>query len=81
LTLRLGANMTAGHIALVAIFGIPMILYTSGYSPGVSLSVGVVSVILNTAIYFLEIIVSLVQAYVFSLLSAVFIGMAIHAHH
>ena len=83
LLLRLGANMTAGHIALVAIFGIPMILYAggAGYSPGMSFSVAILSVILNTAIYFLEIIVSLVQAYVFSLLSAVFIGMAIHAHH
>lgn len=83
LTLRLGANMTAGHIALVAIFGIPMILYDAGagYSLGVSYAVVVVSVLLNTAIYFLEIIVCLVQAYVFSLLSAVFIGMAIHAHH
>jgi F-type H+-transporting ATPase subunit a len=29
----------------------------------------------------LELIVILVQAYVFTLLSAVFIGMAIHAHH
>tara|TARA_B100000959_G_C14953223_1_gene612694 strand:+ start:231 stop:1169 length:939 start_codon:yes stop_codon:yes gene_type:complete len=83
LMLRLGANMTAGHIGLVAIFGIPMILYSggAGYSQGISFSVGVISVILNTAIYFLEIIVCLVQAYVFSLLSAVFIGMAIHAHH
>ena len=75
--------MTAGHIGLVAIFGIPMILFANGagYSQNISLSVGVVSVLLNTAIYFLEIIVCLVQAYVFSLLSAVFIGMAIHAHH
>ena len=83
LMLRLGANMTAGHIGLVAIFGIPMILFANGagYSQNISLSVGVVSVLLNTAIYFLEIIVCLVQAYVFSLLSAVFIGMAIHAHH
>jgi len=81
LTLRLGANMTAGHIGMVAIFGIPMIIYQSVNSVGVGLSVGVVSVILNTAIYFLEFIVCLVQAYVFSLLSAVFIGMAIHAEH
>ena len=81
LILRLGANMTAGHIGMVAIFGIPMIIYQSGASIGVGLSVGVVSVILNTAIYFLEFIVCLVQAYVFSLLSAVFIGMAIHADH
>ena len=81
LTLRLGANMTAGHIGMVAIFGIPMIIYQSVNSIGVGLGVGVVSVILNTAIYFLEFIVCLVQAYVFSLLSAVFIGMAIHAEH
>jgi len=81
LTLRLGANMTAGHIGMVAIFGIPMIIYQSMNSIGIGLSVGVVSVILNTAIYFLEFIVCLVQAYVFSLLSAVFIGMAIHADH
>jgi len=81
LTLRLGANMTAGHIGLVAIFGIPMIIFQSTQSVGIGFSVAVVSVVLNTAIYFLEIIVCLVQAYVFSLLSAVFIGMAIHAEH
>ena len=39
------------------------------------------SVPLATAISGLEIIVVMVQAYVFTLLSAVFIGMAIHAHH
>ena len=72
--------MTAGHIGLLAIFGIPMIL-SQTYSPGVAFSVAIISVVLNIAIYFLEIIVCLVQAYVFSLLSAVFIGMAIHADH
>ena len=73
LTLRLGANMTAGHIGIVAIFGLPILLHQLG--------VGIVSVILNTGIFFLEIIVSLVQAYVFTLLSSVFIGMAIHSEH
>jgi len=43
--------------------------------------VGIASILLNTGIYFLEMIVSFVQAYVFTLLSAVFIGMAIHAEH
>ena len=81
LTLRLGANMTAGHIGLVAIFGIPMILFQSYESALVGFSAGIISVILNIAIYFLEILVCLVQAYVFSLLSAVFIGMAIHVQH
>ena len=49
------------------------------YSTG--LFAGFVAVLLNTGIYGLELIVSLVQAYVFTLLSCVFIGMAIHADH
>ena len=72
--------MTAGHIGMVAIFGLPILI---GKSMGteIGFSVGFISVILNTAIYFLEMIVCLVQAYVFALLSSVFIGMAIHAEH
>ena len=90
LIMRLGANMTAGHIGMVAIFALPIILGNGvnvylGAAETLSYSVGffagVIAVLLNTAIYGLEIIVSLVQAYVFTLLSCVFIGMAIHADH
>jgi len=73
LTMRLGGNMTAGHIGMLAIFALPIILSAA--------SIGIISILLNTGIYFLEMIVSFVQAYVFTLLSAVFIGMAIHAEH
>lgn len=73
LTMRLGANMTAGHIGMLAIFALPILLNM--------IFLGAVSVALNVGLYFLEFIVSLVQAYVFTLLSAVFIGMAIHADH
>ena len=73
LTMRLGANMTAGHIGMLAIFALPIILSSA--------PVGIASILLNTGIYFLEMIVSFVQAYVFTLLSAVFIGMAIHVEH
>ncbi len=73
LTMRLAANMTAGHIAMLAIFA-PIFLLHNAY-------IGIGSVALNVGINFLEIIVSLVQAYVFALLSAVFIGMAIHPQH
>jgi hypothetical protein len=48
----------------------------AGYGVGLA-----VSVPLAVGISMLEMIVVLVQAYVFTLLSAVFIGMAIHAHH
>tara|TARA_Y100000590_G_scaffold407873_3_gene498538 strand:+ start:3389 stop:4297 length:909 start_codon:yes stop_codon:yes gene_type:complete len=91
LIMRLGANMTAGHIGMVAIFALPIILgggvNVAQNVEGASLSyltgffAGFIAVLLNTAIYGLEIIVSLVQAYVFTLLSCVFIGMAIHADH
>ena len=90
LIMRLGANMTAGHIGMVAIFALPIILGNGanvalGYSENlyypVGFFAGFIAVLLNTAIYGLEIIVCLVQAYVFTLLSAVFIGMAIHADH
>ena len=80
LLLRLGANMTAGHIGMIAIFGLPYLVHLS-MGDGIGFGVGFVSVMLTTALYFLEMIVCMVQAYVFALLSSVFIGMAIHAEH
>ena len=81
LTARLAANMTGGHIALLAIMSIVfMAAGALGAAAGVGVGLGF-AVPLNVGILGLEIIVVLVQAYVFTLLSAVFIGMAIHAHH
>jgi len=82
LTMRLAANMTGGHIAILALMSL-VFLFTEMFGQAIA-GVGVglaVSVPLATAISGLEIIVVLVQAYVFTLLSAVFIGMAIHVHH
>jgi F-type H+-transporting ATPase subunit a len=82
LTMRLAANMTGGHIALLAILSFVFIFADLASSAVVGTTTGVVfAVPLAAAISGLEIIVVLVQAYVFTLLSAVFIGMAIHAHH
>jgi F-type H+-transporting ATPase subunit a len=82
LTMRLAANMTGGHIAILAILSF-VFLFTEMFSSAFAgIGVGVaVSVPLAVGISALEIIVVLVQAYVFTLLSAVFIGMAIHVHH
>ena len=78
---RLAANMTGGHIALLAITSIAFIFASSlGAAAGVGVGL-VFSVPLNVGILGLEVIVVLVQAFVFTLLTAVFIGMAIHAHH
>lgn len=81
LTMRLAANMTGGHIAILAIMSF-VFIFGELLGPIGGAGVGLFfSVPLAVAISGLEIIVVLVQAYVFTLLSAVFIGMAIHAHH
>ena len=82
LTMRLAANMTGGHIALLAILSF-VFIFTELFGRAMAgIGVGVLlSLPLAVGISALEIIVVLVQAYVFTLLTAVFIGMAIHAHH
>ena len=80
LTMRLAANMTGGHIAILAILSFVFIFNTQ-FGPAAGMGIGIFSLTLAALISALEIIVVLVQAYVFTLLSAVFIGMAIHAHH
>jgi len=82
LTMRLAANMTGGHIAVLAILSFVFIVTQMAGHALAGVGTGILfSVPLAVAISMLEMIVVLVQAYVFTLLSAVFIGMAIHAHH
>ncbi|HAA73952.1 TPA: ATP synthase F0 subunit A [Candidatus Latescibacteria bacterium] len=73
LCIRLFANMTAGHVIILAILG--LIFTFKAYA------VAAVAVPFTLAIYLLECFVALVQAYVFTTLSAVFIGMAVHQEH
>jgi F-type H+-transporting ATPase subunit a len=81
LTMRLAANMTGGHIAILAIPVVRVPVRGDGRRlRGVGAGV-IASVPLAVGISGLEIIVVLVQAYVFTLLTAVFVGMAIHVHH
>jgi F-type H+-transporting ATPase subunit a len=81
LTMRLAANMTGGHIAILAIMSF-VFIFTDLLGAAGGIGIGLFfSVPLAVGITGLEIIIVLVQAYVFTLLSAVFIGMAIHAHH
>ena len=82
LTMRLAANMTGGHIAILAILSFVFLFSEVFSSAAAGIGVGLaVSIPLATGIMALEIIVVLVQAYVFALLTAVFIGMAINVHH
>jgi len=81
LTMRLAANMAGGHIAILAILSFIAIFAEVFQSSAAGFGIAFFAVPLVSAITGLEIIVTLVQAYVFTLLSAVFIGMAINVHH
>ncbi|GJQ61646.1 MAG: ATP synthase subunit a 2 [Melioribacteraceae bacterium] len=73
LAIRLFANLTAGHIVIMALLGLIFILQTYFVAP--------VSVAFALFIYLLEILVALIQAYIFTMLSSLFIGMAVHQDH
>ncbi|MBI9070436.1 MAG: F0F1 ATP synthase subunit A [Melioribacteraceae bacterium] len=73
LAIRLFANMTAGHIVIMALLGLIFILHTAIVIP--------VSVAFALFIYLLEVLVAFIQAYIFTMLSSLFIGMAVHQDH
>jgi len=82
LTMRLAANMAGGHIAILSILSLVFIFNQVFESAALGTGVGlVVAMPLAVGISALEIIVVMVQAYVFTLLTSVFIGMAINVHH
>ncbi|TVQ68255.1 MAG: ATP synthase F0 subunit A [Balneolaceae bacterium] len=80
LAIRLFANMLSGKIMIVSILGL-VFVFTEMFGAWVGVSSGVFWVLLTTALYFLKALVAFIQAYVFTLLSAVFIGMAVEEHH
>ena len=82
LTLRLAGNMMGGHLALIIFTGLVMQIAQSYNSTLMGLAgASLFSVPLSICIIFLEILVGFLQAYVFALLTAVFIGMAVNVHH
>ena len=78
LAVRLFGNMTAGHFVILSLFGI---IFIFGKTQGLNWGVGVLTAALVTGIMVLELIVAFLQAYVFALLSAVFIGLMQEEHH
>ncbi|HEY7682230.1 MAG TPA: F0F1 ATP synthase subunit A [Gemmatimonadales bacterium] len=77
LAVRLFGNMTAGHFVILSLFGI---VFTFGKLGLVSWGIGITTAVLVVGVMLLELIVGLLQAYVFALLSAVFIGLMQHEH-
>ena len=77
LGIRLFANMTAGHILLATLFSFIILGLKQGLVIGVP--VGIASVLGAIAVYFLELFVAFLQAFVFMFLTTVFISLL--AHH
>jgi len=73
LCIRLFANMTAGHVIILSLLGLIFVFKSVAVSP--------ISIAFSLFIYLLEILVALIQAYIFTILSALFTGMAVHQEH
>jgi F-type H+-transporting ATPase subunit a len=79
LMVRLFANIMGGHAIILSMTCVIFITCQLGATIGTSLSV--VSVILMIFMNCLEVLVAFIQAYVFTMLSAIFIGLANAEHH
>jgi F-type H+-transporting ATPase subunit a len=77
LAIRLFANMTAGHLVILAFIGLILLALPMGAG---SLVIIPGPIIMAVSIMVLEILVALIQAYIFAMLTAVFIGLIRHAH-
>lgn len=73
LCIRLFANMIAGHVVILSLLGLIFILQTAFVAP--------VSIAFAIFIYLLELLIALIQAYIFTILTSLFIGMAVHQEH
>ncbi|MCA9229957.1 MAG: F0F1 ATP synthase subunit A [Planctomycetales bacterium] len=78
LAVRLLANMMAGHVVLAVLVAFIGASYSA--SAGIWGSVTLASVLGATALSLLELFVAFLQAYIFTFLSALFIGAAVHPH-
>jgi F-type H+-transporting ATPase subunit a len=79
LAVRLFANMIAGHILLAVLLS--FILAAGAKSTGLGLGVGVMVVSASVAINMLELFVAFLQAFIFTFLTTLFIGMSVVLHH
>ena len=77
LAVRLFANMFAGHVVLAVILGFILMAYSNWWVLGVVAPASIGGVI---CLSLLELFVAFLQAYIFTFLSALFIGTAVHPH-
>ena len=80
LALRLFANMTGGHIIVATLLSFVVALAT-GLGDVAGHGLAIIPLLGTIAIYFLEVLVAFIQAYIFSFLTCLFLGqLVVHAH-
>jgi F-type H+-transporting ATPase subunit a len=79
LIIRLFANMVAGHIIIICL--ISLIFIFGNMNKFAGWSTAPFSIAFTVFIYFIEVLVAFIQAFIFSMLTAVFIGQAIEGKH
>ena len=79
LTVRLFANMLAGHILLAVLLGFILSAFESSTAMGIAIAIPAVAG--SVAITMLEIFVAFLQAFIFTFLTCLFIGQSIVFHH
>lgn len=78
LAIRLFANMTAGHLVILSLVGL---IFMAGAAEGlVKYFVAPAPILMAVAIMLMEIFIALLQAYIFAMLTSVFIGLVRHPH-
>jgi F-type H+-transporting ATPase subunit a len=79
LIIRLFANLVAGHIIIICL--ISLIFIFAGLNVYAGWGTSIFSIAFTVFIYFIEILVAFIQAFIFSMLTAVFIGQAYEEEH
>jgi len=79
LMIRLTANITAGHIIILAFVGLVLLFGQNSAIAGYGVGVG--AVLFMIFMFFIELLVAFLQAYVFTLLAALYFGDATQEHH
>ncbi|MBL0356180.1 MAG: F0F1 ATP synthase subunit A [Chitinophagaceae bacterium] len=80
LIIRLFANMVAGHIIIICLISM-IFIFAEKMAVGAGWGVSPVSLAFTIFIYFIEVLVAFLQAFIFTMLTAVFIGQAFEGEH
>ncbi len=80
LIIRLFANMVAGHIIIICLISM-IFIFAEKIAMGAGWGISPVSLAFTIFIYFIEVLVAFLQAFIFTMLTAVFIGQAFEGEH